>query len=230
MAVNSKSKKNEASNIEEYVSKSEAFIIKNKNIIIGVILAICVVIAGVILYKKYYSEPRENKAQVALIPSERYFENDLYQEALAGDSLSIGFLKIIDQYKGTDAANLAKAYAGICYAQTGEYEKAISYLDGFKGGDAMVGPAMKGTIGNCYAQLGKMDKAISYLEKAAKEANDNTLSPIYLLQAGQLLIKQGDYSKALNDFETIKKQYARSYQALDIDRYIEQAKLFLEKK
>ena len=44
----------------------------------------------------------------------------------------------------------------------------------------MVAPAMKGAMGNCYAQLGQLDKASSMLLKAADEADNTTLSPIYL--------------------------------------------------
>ena len=89
----------------------------------------------------------------------------------------------------------------------------------------MVAPAMKGAMGNCYAQLGQLDKASSMLLKAADEADNNTLSPIYLKQAGEILVKQGKYDDAIKAYTSIKDKYFRSYQAMDIDKYIEQAKL-----
>jgi tetratricopeptide (TPR) repeat protein len=127
--------------------------------------------------------------------------------------------------RGAKVANLAKAYMGLCYAHLGKYDEAVKALDSFDGDDQMVAPAMKGAMGNCYAQLGQLDKAASMLLKAANEADNNSLSPIYLLQAGEILVKQGKYDDAIQAYTTIKDKYFRSYQAMDIDKYIEQAKL-----
>ena len=63
------------------------------------------------------------------------------------------------------------------------------------------------------------------LLKAAKEADNNTLSPIYLQQAGEILVKQGKYDQAIEAYQTIKDKYFRSYQAMQIDKFIEEAKL-----
>ena len=157
---------------------------------------------------------------------QEYFEADAFEEALNGDSIGyVGFIKIADQYSGTDAANLAKAYAGLCYAHLGKFDEAVKALENFDGDDQMVAPAMKGAMGNCYAQLGQLDKASSMLLKAADEADNNTLSPIYLKQAGEILVKQGKYDDAIKAYTSIKDKYFRSYQAMDIDKYIEQAKL-----
>lgn len=219
-------KTNEALNVEEALTQSEAFLIKNKKSIIGVVVALVVIVAGVVMYKHLYAEPREEKAQTALFKGEQYFEADMYEQALNGDSIGYtGFLKIADEYSGTDAANLAKAYAGICYAHMGKYEEAIKMFDGFSGDDAMVAPAIKGAMGNCYATVGQLDKAVSLLQSAASEADNNSLSPIYLQQAGEILMKQGKYDDALKAFTTIKDKYFRSYQAMNIEKYIEQAKL-----
>ena len=133
--------------------------------------------------------------------------------------------KIADEYSGTKAANLAEAYIGICYAHLGKYDEAVKALDKFSGDDQMVAPAIKGAMGNCYAELGQLDKATPLLLKAADEADNNSLSPIYLLQAGEILVKQGKYDDAINAYTKIKDKYFRSYQAMDIDKYIEQAKL-----
>ncbi|MDR1005209.1 MAG: tetratricopeptide repeat protein [Prevotellaceae bacterium] len=225
MAVDKKNH-HEALNVEDALTQSEAFLIKNKKTIIGVIVAIVVVVAVVLMYKNLYEKPREEKAQVALFKGQEYFDASNFEQALNGDSIGfIGFVKVADQYSGTAAGNLAKAYMGICYAHLGQYEAAIKALDDFSGKDQMVTPAMKGAIGSCYANLEQLDKAVSYLQKAADEADSNSLSPIYLMKAGEILIKQGKYDAAVKAYTTIKEKYARSYQAMDIDKYIEQAKL-----
>ena len=217
---------NEHLNVEDALTQSEAFLIKYKNAIIGGVIAVIIIVAGFIMYKNLYAEPREEKAQAALFKGQEYFEQGAFEQALNGDSIGYaGFLKVADDYSGTKAANLAKAYAGICYAQLGKYEDAVKMLDGFDGSDQMVAPAILGAAGNCYAQLGQLDKAASTLLSAADKADNNTLSPIFLLQAGEILVKQGKYDDAVNAYTKIKDKYFQSYQAMDIDKYIEQAKL-----
>lgn len=219
-------KTNEALNVEEALTQSEAFLIKNKKTIIGVVVAIIVIVAGVTMYKNLYAAPREEKAQAALFMGQQYFESNNFEQALNGDSIGYaGFLKVAEEYSGTKAANLAKAYAGICYAKLGKTQEAIDALNGFDANDQMVAPAIKGTIGNCYAQLGDLDKAASTLLDAANQADNNTLSPIFLMQAGEILVKQGKYDEAIQAYTTIKDKYFASYQAMNIDKYIEQAKL-----
>ena len=213
-------------NVEDALTQSEAFLIKYKNAIIGGVVAVIIIVAGFIMYKNLYAEPREEKAQAALFKGQEYFEQDAFEQALNGDSIGYtGFLKVADDYSGTKAANLAKAYAGICYAQLGKYEEAVKMLDSFNGKDQMVAPAILGAAGNCYAQLGQLDKAASTLLSAADKADNNTLSPIFLIQAGEILVKQGKYDDAVNAYTKIKDKYFQSYQAMDIDKYIEQAKL-----
>ena len=217
---------NEHLNVEDALTQSEAFLIKYKNAIIGGVVAVIIIVAGFIMYKNLYAEPREEKAQAALFKGQEYFEQDAYEQALNGDSIGfVGFLKVADDFSGTKAANLAKAYAGICYAQLGKYEEAVKLLDSFNGKDQMVAPAILGAAGNCYAQLGQLDKAASTLMSAADKADNNTLSPIFLMQAGEILVKQGKYDDAVDAYTKIKDKYFQSYQAMDIDKYIEQAKL-----
>ena len=217
---------NEHLNVEDALTQSEAFLIKYKNAIIGGVVAVIIIVAGFIMYKNLYAEPREEKAQAALFKGQEYFEQDAFEQALNGDSIGYtGFLKVADEYSGTKAANLAKAYAGICYAQLGKYEEAVKMLDSLTGKDQMVAPAILGAAGNCYAQLGQLDKAASTLLSAADKADNNTLSPIFLIQAGEILVKQGKYDDAVNAYTKIKDKYFQSYQAMDIDKYIEQAKL-----
>ena len=210
--------------LEEAVSASEAFIIKYKNKFLAVIGAIVIVIVGILGYQNFISEPNEKKAAEALFQGEQYFNADNFEVALKGDSLGYaGFLTVADKFSGTDAGNLANAYAGICYAQLGQYEEAVKYLDKFSAEDQLVSPALMGTMGNCYAQLGQLEKAAATLMKAADKADSHALSPIYLVQAGQIYEKLGKNSEAIKAYKTVKEKYFNSYQSMDIDKYIERA-------
>ena len=84
--------------------------------------------------------------------------------------------------------------------QLGKYEDAVKYLDKFSAKDQLVSPAILGTIGNCYAEMGQLDKAAGTLLKAADKADSQALSPIYLIQAGQLFEKLGKNSEAVKAY------------------------------
>ena len=129
------------------------------------------------------------------------------------------------------AANLAKLYAGLCYANLGKWQEAADLLDSYSAGDdAMVSPAAEAALGNAYANLNKIDDAISCLKKAAKMADSKvesgrnlSIAPQFLLQAAQLLESQGKTADALEIYQNIKKDYVGSAVSRDIDKYIERA-------
>ncbi len=75
------------------------------------------------MYKNLYAAPREEKHRQPFLKDKNILKLMLFEEALNGDSIGyVGFIKIADQYSGTDAANLAKAYAGLCYAHLGKFD------------------------------------------------------------------------------------------------------------
>lgn len=216
----------EPMNVDEALITSEAFLIKYKNVMLGAVVALIVIVGGYLGYKHFISDPKEAKASEAIFKGEQYFGASNYEVALNGDSLGYaGFIKLADEFSGTDAGNLANAYAGICYAQLGKYEDATKYLDKFSADDQLVAPAILGTMGNCYAQMNQLDKAAATLLKAADRANSNALSPVYLIQAGQILEKQGKNAEALEAYKQVKVKYPNSFQAMDIDKYIDRASI-----
>ena len=214
-----------ALNVEETLNKSEAFFLKYKKAIIYGVLAVIVVIAGVIVYKQYVSAPREDKASTALAKGQEYFQQDLYEKALNGDGAGYaGFVKVASHYSSTEAGNLANLYAGLCYAGLGKWNEAAKYLEEFDTkDDQMISPAAEGALGNAYAHLNQLDKAVSHLKNAAKNADNNSLSPTFLIQAGEILESQGKAAEALELYKEIKEKYVYSMQYQTIDKYIERA-------
>lgn len=214
-----------ALNVEETLNKSEAFFLKYKKAIIYGVLAVIVVIAGVIVYKQYVSAPREDKASTALAKGQEYFQQDLYEKALNGDGSGYaGFVKVASDYSSTEAGNLANLYAGLCYAGLGKWNEAAKYLEEFDTkDDQMISPAAEGALGNAYAHLNQLDKAVSHLKNAAKNADNNSLSPTFLIQAGEILESQGKAAEALELYKEIKEKYVYSMQYQTIDKYIERA-------
>lgn len=224
--MSKKNQQEEILNIGEAVSKSEAFINKYKKLIVLAIVVVIAAIAGYISYNKFYAEPREKAAQVEIARGQQYFGAEEYEVALKGDSLGYkGFINIIEKYSGTKTSNLARAYAGLCYAKLGDNENSVKMLDSFSGDDAMVSPAILGAKGNVYANLGQMDKAVNALLQAADKADNITLSPMFLMQAADILKTQGKLDEALKAYKKVKEKYFNSLQAMDIDKYIEQVEL-----
>lgn len=210
--------------IDEVLGKSEAFVLKNKNNIIAAVLAVVLIVGGIIAYNTFISEPREAEAAEALYPAQELFISSQFELALNGDGTNLGFIAIADEYSGTESGNIAKAYAGISLAQLGKYDEAIPYLKDFSGDDQMIAPAVLGTLGNCYAQTGDNDAAIKNFIKAAEKAQNATISPYYMLQAGIIYESMGKPEKALDLYTDIKKEYPSWIYAQDIDKYINRVK------
>ena len=211
-----------AQNIEA-VTKTEAFFDKYQKQILYGICAVVVIAAAWIGYVQLIRNPKIQKANEALAKCETLFNADNYDMALNGDGQGcIGFLKVADEFGSTKAGNLAHLYAGICYAQTEKWEEAKAQLEKYSlQDDAMVSPAALGLLGNVYANLGNNDKAIELLLKAAKRADNNSLSPNYLIQAGELYEAQGKPEKALDCYREVKTKYVNSMAYQEIDKYIE---------
>ena len=221
---------NDAQNASSAVNITETFFGKYKKAIIIGVVAVIVIIAGVIVYNNYVAEPRAAKASTALSKGQEYFGMEEYEKALNGDSIGYaGFISIAADYSSTDAGNLANLYAGLCYAQMGKWQEAASYLEKFdQQDDQMISPAATAALGNAYAHLKQYDKAVEYLKKAASMADNQSadkanvsLSPSFLIQAGEILESQNKKDEALKIYQDIKKKYVNSPVSAEIDKYIE---------
>jgi len=208
-----------APEVEQQVTKTEAFFDKNKKTIIGAMVAIIAVVVCAILLNNYYFEPRANEASTELAKSQELFDQQQYDKALTG------FQKVANDYSSTDAGNLAQLYIGLCQANLGKWQEAVNALESYSGSDdQMISPAAEGALGNAYANLKQLDKAVEHLKKAAKMADNNSLSPTFLIQAGEILESQGNKKEALELYQEVKQKYFNSMQYQTIDAYIERCK------
>ena len=224
--MTNKKTQHDSLNVEQTLISSEAFIDKYKKPIMYVYIAIVVLVGGYYLYRSFVSEPREAKAKELMYKAQQYLASDTFVKAINGDGQGFhGFLKIANDYGSTKAGNLAQLYAGLSYAKLGKYQEAVTRLEEFKNcGDAKESPAAIGALGNCYAELDQLDKATSTLLEAAKKADNNSLSPLYLIQAGEIFESQGKKDKALECYKEIKTKYVNSMLYAEIDKYIERVR------
>ncbi len=210
--------------VEEALSSSEQFIEKNQKILTYIVGGVIVVILAFFGYKKYVMVPQEKAAEVAIFNAQHYFDQDSLDLALNGDGVNAGFLEIIDDYGSTKEGNLAKYYAGICYFNMGEYEESIDYLKKFSSDDQVVSSMALGAIGDSYMQLGDATKAVDfYLKAARKNVNDFT-TPTFLVKVGWTYEVLGNWQNALDTYESIKKDFPKTKEAREIDKYIARAK------
>jgi tetratricopeptide (TPR) repeat protein len=212
--------------VEEALGRSEQFIEKNQNILIGVILAIALIIGGYIAYTRFILEPREQQAIAEIFPAEQLFEQDSLRLALEGNGNDVlGFLDIISNYRMTKTANLARYYAGISYLNLGEYENAIEHLKKFRKRDQILGAMAYGAIGDAYMQLENMNNAARYYKKAANHKPNQLTSPAFLIKLGLTYELMGQFNDALESYTTIQKDFPETNEGRNIERYIARARM-----
>ncbi len=211
----------ELDKVNAALSSSEQFIQQYQKPILLGLLAIVIIVSAIIGVRHFYVLPRENKAQAEMYKGVFYFEKDSFQLALQGNGADfIGFKAIADEYSSTKAGNLAAAYSGLSLYNLGKYDEAITYLKNFDADEEFISPAIIGTIGDCYVNMDKYEEGVGYFERAAKKADNDMLSPIYLKKAATVYEKLGNKKKALEMYQKIKNSYPKSMSNQDIEKYI----------
>ncbi|WP_420400247.1 tetratricopeptide repeat protein [Flagellimonas sp.] len=214
------------STLDQSASKTEAWVQKNQNFILGAIGAIAIGVLGYLGYNEFIQKPKEASAANELFYPQQYFDQALANEtakdslfglALNGAEGKYGFLDIIQEYKGTKAANLAKYSAGMTYLNLQQYDDAITQLEDFSSDDAVLGAMAKGGIGDAFSQLNQKEDALDYYEKAISHSTNEYTTPRFLYKAGVLALNLGQKDKAIGFFERIKEEFEGSQEANGID-------------
>ena len=206
-------------NVEEALSKTELWIENNQKTLWIILIALLVIAFGIFGITKYKAN-RDKKASAQIFKAEQYFENGQYDNALNGDGNNLGFLDIISQYGSTKTGKLAAYYAGISYMKQGNYNEAIDYLKKYTTNDDVLAPLALGAIGDCYMELGDNQNAASYYGKAARKNSNEFTSPVFFVKEGMTYEIMGNYSKALDAYKTLKKEYPLSNEAFEISKNI----------
>lgn len=219
------------SKLDEGASKTEEWFERNQKYIFGLLAAIALVTVGYLLYNKYVAEPKQDEAANVMFDAQQFFKqatdaktpaeaDSLYKLALNGSGKQVGFLKIADEYSGTDAGNLAHYYAGMALLNTGKFADAIKQLEDFSSKDMMLKPLAIGAIGDANAELNKPKEALEFYVKASETNKNELTTPRFLLKAGQTAMSLGNKADALKYFTEIKEKYETSPDAQGIDGYI----------
>jgi tetratricopeptide (TPR) repeat protein len=161
-------------------------------------------------------------ASEELFFAESNFRKDSFNIALNGAQGKAGFLKVISKYGSTAAGNIAHLYAGECYMQLGEFQKAVQHLEDFNPGAAtQVEAKVTGLLGDAYAELKKNNEAIDLYAKAGSLfPEDQSISSEYLFRGALLAEISGKTEKAIELYQQIKDKYPRTDKGFVVDKYL----------
>lgn len=192
--------------------------------------AVIILGGGWLAYKYLVKEPKEKKAAEAIFKAEEYYRMDSLSKALNGDGQYPGFEKVISQYGGTEAGNMAKFYAGTIYLKTGDLAKAAKYLKEFDTDAPQVQARAYKLLADAYADQGKNADALSYYKKAAHTFEaDEQASAEYLYMAAYFADRgMNDKKQAIELYKELKKKYPQSQYSFDADKYLAQAGVYSE--
>jgi tetratricopeptide (TPR) repeat protein len=214
--------------LDESASRTEDFVARNQKIILGIVGILAVAAIAYMLYAKFVVEPKEVDATKEMYVAQKNFQlatdgtasDSLFNLALNGAEGKLGFVKIADDFSGTDAGNLANYYAGMAYLNTGKFDEAIMYLDKFSTDDVMLKALAIGAIGDAHAQKNQMKEALDFYQKALSSDENDFTTPRFTLKAGQTALSLGNKEEALKMFTIIKEKYENAPEAQGIDALI----------
>lgn len=215
--------------LDEGASKTEEWVAGNQKIIYIIVAVVAIATIGYLAYNKWVAGPAEETAATDIFQAQQYFnqavdttekQDSLFSLSLKGGEGKQGLLDIIENHKGTDAANLAHYYAGMAYLNTGKYKEAVTHLEEFKTDDEVLKAVTLGAIGDAFAQLKQNNEALEYYGKAVQAADNDLTTPRFLFKAAQLSLAMNKKEDALKSFTTIKDKYETSAEGANIDAYI----------
>jgi len=195
--------------LADQISKSEEFVKANKNILLGVVVAIAAAIGGTLFFQNSQNENNQ-EALKALYPAEYYFNLDSTNLVLNGNDEFMGVLEVAANYSGTPAAGLANYYAGVIYLKQEDFDNAIEYLKKFDANDLIIQARAYSLIGDAYSELGKYAEAKDFYVKAVGQNSNDQFTPKYILKLAINYEMSKDYSSAVAEYEKLIKDYPKS--------------------
>lgn len=206
----------------EALVKMQGFWTRFQKPLIAVVAVIVVGVGGWYGYKKLVSEPKEEKAADALFKSQQYFAIDSSNLVLKGDGQSSkGVLYVINNFGGTDAANLARFYAGVSYLKLGDFNNAVKYLKDFSTSAKQVQAKALACLGDAYSELNQKQEAVDAYKKAASTfETDEANSSEYLFRAAAMQEVNGKPQEALALYKELKEKFPKTDKGFQADKFI----------
>jgi len=207
---------------EAVIAKAKDFWTRNNKPILIACAAIILLGGGWLVYKNLIQEPKETKANEAMFKAEEYFRMDSLRKALDGDGQYPGFLAVSKKYSGTDAANLAHYYAGVCFVKLDDNANAVKELKKFSTSAKQIQQRAYKLLGDAYADLGQPKDALDYYKQAAHHFEaDKAASAEALFSAAYLADKTlKDSKEAISLYKELKEKYPNDQYSYQADVYL----------
>jgi len=172
-------------------------------------------------YGKFISQPKETKASEAMSRAQDYFEKDSLDLALNGDGANAGFLKVIKNYGGTKAANLAHFYAGAIYLRKDDFKNAVKYLEQFSTSSKPIQSQAWRMLGDAQMSLKKEKEGIEYYLKAGKHNEKDEFTSSECLFLAALAYESVNKKKEAEEiFLLIKEKYPKTEKGSQVEKYL----------
>jgi len=147
--------------------------------------------------QRYFAQVEDQKTYGKNIP---YYNADMYYRAGNFRRAIEEALKIYPKSRGKQRSELAKII-GSSYFNLGEYDKAIPYLEAYKGKKGKWSNKDYYELGYAYYKAGNCDKAIDYFNKII--GSNDALAQNAYYHLGKCYLQKGDKTQALNAFKKV---------------------------
>jgi TolA-binding protein len=206
--------------LEDRISKSQEYLERNRNIVMGVAAAIVLAIVAAFGFNWYMGE-QEETAQGELASAVFLYEKDSLDKALNGDGNStLGLLSVSEEYSSTKAGNLANFYAGVIYLKKGDFDNAIKHLEEFSASDVLISARAASLLGDAYMEKENYEQAITHYEKASSKAPNEEFTPTYLMKLALACELKQDSEKAKNAYKRIITEFPNSRDVNSAKKYL----------
>ncbi len=212
--------------LAEQISKTEEYLVKYKIPVTIILGALVLAVSSVFIYR-YINKNKNETAKTDMIQAVYYFESDSLDLALNGDGNNLGFLDIIDEYGTTETGNLANFYAGSIYLKSGNFNRAISYLNEFSTNDILIQARVYSLVGDAYMELANYDDAAIYYTNAADYKPNKYFTPTYLLKAALAYEKLSDLQKAKEMYQIIVDDFYDSNEVQKAKKHLARLEVLL---
>lgn len=182
----------------EYVTQNIRFI--------AIVSGALVVIAVVAFLYANSVRGKEEAASVEFTKADLQYQNGNYQAAIDQ------FKRLIEDYGGTDKAELGKYYIANSYYKIGNYADAETYFREYldSNGDSFLASSAMAGVAACLEQQGKYQEAAEQYEKTARQYKGGVLAPQNLYNAARNYDLAGNKQAAIGALQNLIKEYPDS--------------------
>jgi len=159
---------------------------------------------------KIYKINKKNNFQIDMAQPVFFFEEKNFNNALYGNKIHKGFLRIINDYQFIVDLKVVYLYTGIIYIHLKKYKLAIKYLNNFKSNDFLLQSQAWSLIGDSFVKKKNYKEAIRYYKKSFNYRSNKFFTPIYIIKAALVYEQSNINNLAISCYNRILKDFSDS--------------------